>query len=329
MASGFPENTFTSRQALDPGLRRAARFVPRGNALHRGYKVQRALMNLMGNAGRLRNVPVAAVNEHVRVRLHRPVSLPDRAPAMLWIHGGATIMGHAAQDDKFLRKLSHLTGVGVAAVEHRLAPEHPYPIPVEDCYAALRWLAHQPWVDPDRVAVGGASAGGHLAAAVAQRVHDRNEINLAFQMLVYPMLDDRTGANGDRRKRIMWTESDNQLAWRWYLNGADPTEAAPARRENLSGLAPAWIGVGTLDLFYQECLDYGRRLREAGVPVYEEIAQGAFHAFDQIAEKAPISAKFFASQCVHLADALALPNPRTRVLPQAPGGIPRLPRDSS
>ena len=300
MASLFADNAFTSGQAVDPALRKVARFLPRGYALHRGYKVQRALMNLMAGSGRLRDVPVAAVNEHVTVRLHRPPGLPERAPAMLWIHGGGTIMGHAAQDDKFLRKLSHLTGVAAAAVEHRLAPEHPYPIPVEDCYAALRWLAHQPWVHPDRVAVGGASAGGHFAAAVAQRAHDRNEFPLA-------LLDDRTGAHDDGGKRIMWTESDNRLAWHWYLNGADPKEAAPARREDLSGLAPAWIGVGTLDLFYEECREYARRLREAGVPVHDEIVPGAFHAFDQIADKAPVSVRFFASQCDHLRDALALP----------------------
>jgi acetyl esterase/lipase len=304
MASRLSDNAFTSRQALDPGLRNVARFLPRGYALHRGYKVQRALTQLMGNAGRIRNVPVVAVNEHVKVRLHRPTGLPDRAPALLWIHGGGTIMGTAVQDDKYCRKLSHLTGVAVAAVEHRLAPEHPYPTPLEDCYAALLWLARQPWVDPDRVAVGGASAGGHFAAAVAQRAHDRNEVKLAYQMLVYPMLDDRTGANRDGPKRIMWTETDNQLAWRWYLNGADGKEAAPARREDLTGLPPAWIGVGTLDLFYQECLVYARRLREAGVTVHEEIVPGAFHAFDLIADKAPISVNFFARQRDHLWAAL-------------------------
>jgi acetyl esterase/lipase len=226
---------------------------------------------------------------------------------LLWIHGGGTIMGTAVQDDKFCRKLSRVTGVAVAAVEYRVAPEHPYPTPLEDCHAALQWLARQSWVDPDRLAVGGASAGGNFAAALAQRAHDRNDIKLAYQLLVYPMLDDRTGANGDGAKRIMWTEDDNQRAWKWYLNGADPTEAAPARREDLSGLPPTWIGVGTLDLFYPECQDYARRLREAGVPVHEEIVPGAFHAFDLIADKAPISVNFFASQRDHLWSALATP----------------------
>lgn len=307
MANALPENAFTSPQALDPDLRKVARLLPRGYALHRGYKIQRAIMQVLGNAGRLRDVPVISVNEHVTVRMHRPAGLPERAPALLWIHGGGTIMGTAAQDDKFCRKLSRLTGVAIAAVEHRLAPEHPYPVPLEDCYAALLWLARQPWVDPDRIAVGGASAGGHFAAALAQRAHDSGEIKLAYQMLVYPMLDDRTGANRDGPKRLMWTETDNQLAWQWYLDGADPVEAAPGRRPDLSGLAPAWIGVGTLDLFHQECLDYGRRLREAGVPVHEEVALGAFHAFDHIVDKAPISAKLFASQRDHLWAALAAP----------------------
>lgn len=305
MTDTAPRDAFTSPQVVDPGLRKVARFLPRGYALHRGYKPQRAIMRMLGNAGRLRDVPVVAVDDHVAVRLHRPAGLPDPAPALLWIHGGGTIMGHAAQDDKYLRMLSRRTGVGIAAVEHRLAPEHPYPAPVDDCYAALLWLARQPWVDPQRIAIGGASAGGHFAAAVAHRAHDRDDVELAFQMLVYPMLDDRTGADRDGLRRLMWTESDNQLAWRWYLNGADPKEAAPARREDLSGLPRAWIGVGTLDLFHRECLEYARRLREAGVPVHEEIVPGAFHAFDQIVDKAPVSIRFVASQCEHLRDALS------------------------
>ncbi|OBH88631.1 alpha/beta hydrolase [Mycobacterium sp. E2733] len=307
MANGFGDNAFTSRHAVNPGLRKVARFLPRGYALHRGLKVQRAIMNLFSSTGRLRDVPVATVDEHVTVRLHRPTNGPHRAPALLWVHGGGTIMGHAAQDDKYLRKMSRRTGVAIAAVEHRLAPEHPYPIPVEDCYAALLWLARQPWVDPDRMGIAGASAGGLFAAALAHLARDRDDVKLAYQMLVYPMLDDRTGARPDGPKRLVWNETDNQLAWRWYLNDADPKQAAPARREDLSGLPPAWIGVGTLDLFYEECLQYARRLRESGVPVHEEIAPGAFHAFDQIADKAPVSVNFFASQCEHLRNALVAP----------------------
>lgn len=213
-------------------------------------------------------------------------------------------MGTAAQEDKFCRKLVNFTDVSVVAVEHRLAPEHSYPAPLEDCYSALRWLTHQPWVDPSRIAVGGASAGGGFAAAIAQLAHERSEIQLALQLMVYPMLDDRTGAQPDNERRIMWSARDNRLAWQWYLGGADPTAAAPARCTDLAGLPPAWIGVGSRDLFYQECLDYAERLVQAGVPVHLEVAEGAFHAFDLIAANTSVAQRFFASQCRAIRSAL-------------------------
>lgn len=279
-------------------------MLPRGYALRLGLRPQRAVMNALGRLARDRTVPVHRVDENVTVRLHRPAALPESAPALLWIHGGGTVMGTAAQDDRYCRKLAHLSGVAVAAVEHRLAPEHPYPAPVNDCHTAFQWLAEQPWADSSRLAVGGASAGGHFAAAVAQIAYDRGPAQPIYQLLVYPMLDDRTGRSGDGRRRIMWSESDNQRAWDWYLNGADPIGAVPARRADLSGLPAAWIGVGTLDLFYEECREYAARLRAAGIKVHEEIAEGAFHAFDQFAPNAPVSAAFFASLCNGLRCAL-------------------------
>lgn len=291
---------------VDPELRCWARILPKGYALHRGLTVPRALMGLAGWTGRVRGVDVTHVPAHlsadVTVRIHRPYAGTTPTPALLWIHGGGTVMGSAAQEDRFCRKLVNFTDVTVVAVDHRLAPEHPYPAPLEDCYAALQWLAKQPWVDPARIAVGGASAGGGFAARVAQLAHDRGDVGLALQMLVYPMLDDRTP--DEPRRRVMWTASDNRIAWRWYLAGADPEVAVPARRADLSGLAPTWIGVGTLDLFHDECRAYAQRLRDAGVPVHEEIADGAFHAFDLIAANASVSQRFFASQVRALRAAL-------------------------
>lgn len=281
---------------IDPELRRVARLLPRGYYLHRGLRLPRAVMHFAGRLARLGGVETVAVNADVGLRLHRPVSAEEPGPVLLWIHGGATLMGSAQQEDQFCRRLAYLTDVTVAAVDHRLAPEHPYPTPVEDCYAALLWLANQPWVDCARLAVGGASGGGGLAAGVAQLALDRGEVELALQMMVYPMLDDRTGAQPDAKARVMWTARDNQLAWQWYLAGADPAAAAPARRKDLTGLAPAWIGVGTVDLFYDECRDYGSRLRAADVSVQEHIADGAYHAFDMVAPNAAVSQRFFASQ---------------------------------
>lgn len=303
MANRLPDNAFTSPHVLDPGLRKVARFVPRGYALHRGLKLQRAIMNLMGNAGRIRTVPVAAVNEHVSVRLHRPAGLPDPAPALLWIHGGGTIMGHAAQDDKYLRQLSQRTGVAIAAVEHRLAPEHPYPIPVEDCYAALLWLARQPWVDRIE-SPSAAPAPAAISPPRWRSGHTTAPTSKSPSKCWYIRSSTTVPAPG---ATAPGGSCGPNPTTNWPGSG---TSTGPTRRgrtgspEGSVSLPPAWIGVGTLDLFYSESLEYARRLREAGVPVQEEIVPGAFHAFDQIADKAPISAKFFESQCDYLRGAL-------------------------
>lgn len=281
---------------IDPDLRWAARLLPGGYGLHRGLRLPRALMKLAARAGRLDDVDVAAVNTGVTVRIHRRPDLAEPGPAVLWIHGGGTVMGAAAQEDGFCRKLMNVTDVAVVAVEHRLAPEHPYPTPLQDCYAALQWLAGQPWVDPGRLIVGGASAGGGFAAALALLARDRGEIAPALQLLVYPMLDDRTGADGPGR-HVMWSARDNRIAWQWYLGSADPAVAVPARRTDLAGVAPAWVGVGSLDLFWDESVSYANRLREAGVPTHLHVADGAFHAFDMIAPNASVSQRFFGSQC--------------------------------
>jgi acetyl esterase/lipase len=290
--------------SVDPELRKAARLLPKTYALHRGFSKSRAFTKAVGRVARIRGLQDTPVNADVRVRVQRPTAHSGPGPALLWIHGGGTIMGTAAQEDRFCRKVVNFTDVTVVAVEHRLAPEHPYPTPVEDCYAALSWLARQQWVDPARIAIGGASAGGGLAAKLAQLALDRGEFTPVLQMLVYPMLDHRTGAGADQPQRIMWSARDNQIAWRWYLGDADPVEASPARREDLTGLAPAWLGVGTLDLFHDESIAYATRLRDAGVPVQLEVADGAYHAFDFIAPKARVSQRFFASQCRALRSAL-------------------------
>ncbi len=290
---------------VDRDLRWVARALPGGYGLHRGLALPRAVMNLAVRTGRLKQVSVVAVNPDVSVRVHRLPDLSGPQPALLWIHGGGTVMGGAAQEDRFCSRLMNFSDVSVVAVDHRLAPEHPYPTPVEDCYVALQWLARQPWVDPARIAVGGASAGGGFAAMLAFLARDRAEVTPALQLLVYPMLDDRTGeAAGHHGRRVMWSARDNQIAWRWYLGSADPAAAVPSRRTDLAGLAPAWIGVGSLDLFHDESRTYAGRLRDAGVPTRLHIAEGAFHAFDMIAPKASVSQRFFASQCRALRSSL-------------------------
>jgi len=288
-----------------PDLRKVARLAPRALIGPRTLRVIRRLMSIRPRGKDSDGVEALILRSGVGVRLHRPVGVAQPGPALLWLHGGGYVIGTAQQDDELCRRFARELGVTVAAVDYRLAPEHPYPAPLDDCYAALTWLAALPAVDPARVAIGGASAGGGLAAALALLARDRGEFKPTLQLLAYPMLDDRSGSAPENPNYRMWGPKSNRFGWAAYLGKADPQVAVPARRDDLSGLPPAWIGVGTHDLFYDEDLAYAERLTAAGVPCEIETVPGAFHGFDQVVPKAGVSKAFFASQCASLRPALA------------------------
>lgn len=252
------------------------------------------------------------VSPTASVRVYRPTHAPTRSPALLYVHGGGLLIGSPLQDEPALRSVADELGVVVATVRYRLAPEHRFPAARDDCYDAVRWLAAQPGIDASRVAIGGGSAGGGLAAAVALHARGQGGPALCLQLLVYPMLDDRTAArpDPDREHRRLWSNEANRFGWSSYLGhapgrpGVDPT-AAPARCENLAGLPPTWIGVGTLDLFHDEALAYADRLRAAGVACTTGVVPGALHGFDAFADK-PVVREFRASQVAALRSAFGL-----------------------
>jgi acetyl esterase/lipase len=300
-------------QNFHPDLRHA-KYLPRALIGARTLPVIRF-------AQRLRkpdpHVPVVQVSPTASVRTYEPTGGRRSDAALLWIHGGGMVMGNAAQDDRFCRLLADEVGIFVASIDYRLAPEDPYPAPVDDCMAGLRWLAEQPQIDRARVAVGGMSAGGGLAAGVALRARDEGGPALAFQLLTYPMLDDRTtlrrdlDARAERSKMRMWSPNSNRYGWSAYLNGAAGGPdidhcAAPARAADLTGLPSTWIGVGTNDLFHDEDVEYARRLREAGVDCRLDVVAGGYHSFDLLEASAPVSRRFRAHQIAALKDGLGI-----------------------
>lgn len=290
---------------IHPELRRVARFIPRQMV----YPWSVRLLRRLSGAARPGDYRAEALTlpSGLGVRLFRPTATAGRAPALLWIHGGGYVLGAASQDDDTCRAFADRLGMIVAAVDYRLAPEHPYPIPVDDCHSALTWLAGLPGVDAGRIAIGGASAGGGLTAALAFLARERGEVTPVLQILSYPMLDDRTTDPAlDRPGFRLWNAASNRFGWSSYLGGADPAVAVPARRDDLAGLPPAWLGVGTLDLFHREGLDFAQRLVAAGVACEVHEAPGAFHGFDKIAPKARISQAYFDSACASLRHAMDL-----------------------
>jgi len=288
---------------IHPELRSAARLLPRRLSVGpRALPLVRALFALHGLRHTSSDVEVVTLACGPAVRLYRHAGSDRPAPALLWIHGGGYVMGSARQDDELCLRFARTLGIVVASVDYRLAPEHPYPAALDDCWSALTWLASLPGVDARRVAIGGASAGGGLAAALAVLARDRGTVDPVLQLLVYPMLDDRTraGPNSDHAHHLGWNEASNRFGWESYLASTDPHVAVPARRASLDGLAPAWIGVGTLDLFHEEDLAYAQRLVAAGVACNVELVPGAFHGFDVAAPKAWVARKFFDNQCASL-----------------------------
>jgi acetyl esterase/lipase len=240
----------------------------------------------------------------------------DRKPAILYMHGGGFVIGTAQASIPGLEKLAQQLDCVAITVDYRLAPETGFPGSLEDNYAALRWLwgsAAQLGVDIKRIAVMGGSAGGGHAAMLAIAARDRGEFHLVAQVLIYPMLDDRTGSTRAVPAHIgtyIWTRHSNRFGWSSLLGrpaGAStvPYGAVPARISDLSGLPPTFIAVGSIDLFVEEDIDYATRLLRAGVPVELLVIPGAYHGFDNLAPDAPLTHRFEAAQLAALQRALS------------------------
>jgi acetyl esterase/lipase len=306
-----------------PDLHSSARFIPR-------FSFTPRLVRCINSMARLRGVPRPPALKDVliedvflpgqdgasklRVRIYRPRNIDRPVPAMLWLHGGGFIFGAPEFDQQNNIATARELGILIAAVDYRLSPDHPFPAALDDAYAALTWLhanAAALGVAAGRYAVGGSSAGGGLAAGLTLMAHDRGEPPVALQVLLYPMLDDRTvlRTDIDPSDLRMWDTGSNRYGWTSYLGtkpgGANISSyAAPARREDLAGLPPAWIGTGTFDLFHDENIAYAQRLTAAAVHCELRVVSGAYHGFDAISRNAKVSQDFRSSYLAALRAAL-------------------------
>jgi acetyl esterase/lipase len=289
-----------SRHLLDPELQPLAELMPGGGltaemlAQLRQVMVEQTKANAVSAPPEVvmteRMIPGPAGAPEVRVLVYAPLEAGEARPGILHVHGGGYVIG--APEMSIPGNSGYVTELGavVVSVDYRLAPETPFPGPVEDCYAGLMWLyanAKDLGVDPARIAISGESAGGGLAAATTLLARDRKEAPVAFQHLIFPMLDDRTASTVQPHVyagQFVWTPSANVYGWTSLL-GSEPggagvsPYAAPARAEDLSGLPPTFISCGALDLFIDEDIDYAKRLIAAGVPTELHIYPGAPHAF--------------------------------------------------
>lgn len=242
---------------------------------------------------------------NIDLRIYTPLGW-TKGPALLWVHGGGLISGQPEISDEDCLLYANKLNVIVVSVKYRLAPEYAFPAAIDDCFSAWQWISdpavNQLGIDTRRIIIGGESAGGGLAASLCQRILDTSDIQPLAQFLCCPMLDDRTAANLklDSVKHKVWNNKNNRFGWSAYL-GQEPGSVSvpqycvPSRREDLSGLPPAWIGVGDVDLFYEENRQYADRLIMAGVECELHITPGGPHGFHLFVPDSTSAAEFYRS----------------------------------
>ncbi|WP_320128271.1 alpha/beta hydrolase [uncultured Sphaerochaeta sp.] len=235
------------------------------------------------------------------IRIYEPIDHKEHIlPALFWSHGGGYVLGKPEFEDGICERFVQETDCVVVQVNYRLAPEHVYPAAIEDSYAGLKWMVDNSpelRIDRSKIAIAGPSAGGGLTAALALMARDRKELQILFQMLLYPMIDDRNNTascyeiNKDAMPKA-WNRENNIIAWQMYLgndfSGTVSPYAAPARAKDLTNLPSAYLCIGQQDPFRDETIDYAARLARAGIPVEFHMYPGCFHGFDFIANKTEI-----------------------------------------
>jgi acetyl esterase/lipase len=287
---------------IHPELRKATASFPKLPVTSRlGRAITRSLLPLL--LPRIKTptgIPISKEKTAggLDLRIYTPTGSKNRA-AMLYIHGGGMMIGSPAMDDALLASTASELDIVIVSPDYRLAPENPYPSAIDDCNEAWHFMlnnAAKLEIDTKRIAIGGESAGGGLAAGSVLRIHDEGGTQPIAQWLFCPMLDDRTALDRtlDDVNHFIWDNKLNLAGWTSYLGaqiGANDVSAyaAPARRKDLKGLPKAWIGVGDIELFYEEDRKYAEALQAAGVDCELDVVAGGPHAFEGLAPKTPVS----------------------------------------